>query len=56
MQPCAVSTYKADQEVGNISYNIGADSLMNIGKYIFGQDPDCGYPETVTITNLPDFM
>ena len=56
MQPCTISTFTADQEVGDISYNIGADSLLNVGKYIFGQDPDCGYPETITITGLPDFL
>lgn len=56
MQPCIVDTYTADQEVGDISYNIGADSLLNVGEYIFGEHPSCGYPETVTITGLPDFI
>ena len=51
-----VDSYTAIQEVGDIRYNIGGDSLINIGKYIFGEDPVCEYPETVTITNLPDFI
>ena len=42
--------------MGDISYNIGGDSLNNIGEYIFGEDPGCNYPETVTITGLPDFI
>ena len=56
MQPCIVDTYTADQAVGDLSYNIGADSLLNVGEYVFGEDPSCGYPETVTITGLPDFI
>ena len=51
-----VDTYSISQEVGDITYHIGADSLMNVGKYIFTEDPVCQYPETVTLTNLPSFV
>ena len=56
MQPCIVNTYIDTQQVGNISYNIGAPSMLDIGKYIFDEDPVCNYPETVTLTNLPVFV
>ena len=56
MQPCIVDTYTADKEVEDISYNIGADSLLNVGHYIFKEDPGCDYPNTITITGLPDFV
>ena len=56
MQPCIVNTYTDTQQVGNISYNIGAPSMLDIGKYIFDEDPVCNYPETVTLTNLPTFI
>jgi len=56
MQPCTVSTYTAGQKVGDISYNIGANELLNVGEYAFNEDPSCGYPETVTITGLPEFI
>lgn len=38
-----------------INYNIGAPDLTD-GLYVFDEDPICNYPETVTVTNLPDFM
>ena len=56
MQPCTVETYTANQVVGLISYNIGEESLVNVGVYNFLEDPGCDYPETVTLTNLPDFV
>jgi len=56
MEPCLVSTYLATKEVGDISYNIGADGLVNIGLYEFTEDPVCQYPETVTFVDLPDWI
>ena len=54
MQPCIVNTYTDTQQVGDITYNIGAPGLFNVGAYIFDEDPVCNYPETVTITpDLP---
>lgn len=35
VNPCIVNTYTDAQRVGDISYNIGAPSLINVGKYIF---------------------
>ena len=42
-------------EVGDISYTIGAQGLLNVGEYIFEEDPVCNYEEIVTLTNLPAF-
>ena len=56
MQPCLVNTYTATKEVGDISYNIGANALVNIGTYAFTEDPVCQYPETVTLTDLPNWI
>ena len=56
MEPCIVNSYSDTLQVGNISYNIGAPSLINVGQYIFDEDPICNYPETVTITGLPEFI
>ena len=56
MQPCLVDSYEATQEVGDITYSIGAEGLLNVGQYIFTEDPVCQYPETVTLTDLPTFI
>ena len=56
IEPCLVSTYLATQEVTDISYNIGALEKLNVGSYLFSEDPVCGYPETMTLTNLPNFV
>ena len=56
IDPCIVNTYTATQLVGDISYNIGADSLIGVGPYSFDEDPICNYPETVTLTDLPAFV
>lgn len=47
-----MSTYVDTLQVGTIVYNIGQPDLT-AGDYIFDENPQCGYPETVTITNLP---
>ena len=56
IEPCLVSTYLPILEVTDISYNIGAPEILGVGSYIFDEDPVCGYPETVTLTNLPIFV
>ena len=56
IEPCLVSTYLPTLEVTDISYNIGAPEILGVGSYIFVEDPVCGYPETVTLTNLPIFV
>ena len=56
IEPCLVSTYLSTLEVTDISYNIGAPEILGVGSYIFVEDPVCGYPETVTLTNLPIFV
>ena len=54
IDPCKVQTYTATTKVTSITYNIGAPSLI-AGRYVFDESPLCGYPETVTVTNLPSF-
>ena len=40
----------------DIFYNLGESALLNVSPYAFEQVPAiCGYPETVTVTNLPAF-
>ena len=56
IEPCIVSTYLATLEVADISYNIGASELANVSPYVFDEDPLCGYPETVTLSDLPVFV
>ena len=56
IEPCIVNTYLATLEVADISYNIGASELTNVSPYVFDEDPVCGYPETVTLTDLPVFV
>ena len=43
-------------KITDISYNVGDSDLIAIGEYAFGQSPNCEYPETITLTNLPSFM
>ena len=52
VEPCMVSSYIDTTAVTSITYNIGALDLTD-GLYVFDEDPVCGYPETVTVTNLP---
>ena len=56
IEPCLVSTYTATLEVADISYNIGAPDLLNVSPYVFDENPECNYPELVTLTNLPVFV
>ena len=56
VESCIVSDYTATQKVPGINYNVGASSLIKIGQYVFDEDANCNYPETVTVTNLPDFI
>ena len=56
IQPCIVNPYSDTKRVGDITYNIGAAALVNIGNYIFDEDPVCNYPETVILTDLPAFI
>ena len=53
---CIVNTYTATQKVGDLRYNVGAASLLNVGAYKFDESPVCNYPETVTLTSLPVFV
>ena len=56
IEPCLVITYLATQKVGDITSNVGAASLLNVGAYKFDESPVCNYPETVTLTSLPVFV
>ena len=50
-----MNSYSAGKKVTTIIYNIGAPNLTD-GSYFFEEDPACNYPETVTLTNLPNFV
>ena len=56
VEPCIVSFYTATIEVADIYYNIGNTALKNVSPYTFDESPECNYPETVTLTNLPTFV
>ena len=56
IEPCIVNTYLATLEVEDISYNVGGLDLMNVGPYVFDEEPVCNYPETVNLTDLPVFV
>ena len=54
IEPCLVNTYTDTTTITRIVYNIGAKDFTD-GLYVFDEDPVCNYPETVTLTNLPNF-
>ena len=54
IEPCLVSSYDATTQVSVIVYNVNQETLTD-GYYVFDETPVCNYPETVTVTNLPDF-
>ena len=54
IEPCVVNTYSDTLKVTLIEYFIGDPTLVD-GKYMFEQDPFCGYDETVTVSNVPAF-
>ena len=56
VNPCSFQDYVATAWVVDLHYNIGATALTS-GNYEFDEQPlSCGYPETVTLTNLPAFV
>ena len=42
--------------MNEIRYSIGSPAMPNVSPYTFDEEPLCGYPETVTLTNLPSFL
>ena len=56
VQPCTVNDFVDTVKITDISYNVGDSDLIAIGEYASGQSPNCEYPETITLTNLPSFM
>ena len=54
--PCVLLQYVDTLRVGEIRYAIGGSTMPNVGHYTFEEEPFCGYPETVTLTNLPTFL
>ena len=53
MLPCQIMDYVATLKVTEIRYAIGEPALVQVSPYTFDEVPFCGYPETVTLTNLP---
>ena len=56
MLPCQIVEYVATLKVTDIRYAISEPALLQVGSYSFDEVPLCGYPETVTLTNLPLFV
>ena len=54
MEPCLITSYDATTQVTVIVYNVNQATLTD-GNYVFDETPFCGYPETVTVTDLPTF-
>ena len=54
VEPCVVTDYQSTLTVASLSYFIRDVSLTD-GPYAYEQIPACGYPETITVTNLPAF-
>ena len=55
IEPCRITDYVDTVRVIELRYNIGALDLTD-GFYQFDEVPFCGYPETVTLQNLPAFV
>lgn len=54
MEPCIIVDYFDSITVPTLTYFIG-DTTLTDGFYEFTQDLACGYPETITVSNLPSF-
>ena len=54
VNPCIVDTYEASLKVIEILYNVGLPE-KNDGNYEFAQSPNCKYPQSVTVSNLPSW-
>ena len=55
IEECIIASYDATQVIPTMTYIIGDPDLTSI-QYQFEETPVCGYPETVTVTNLPVFV
>ena len=55
VEPCRITDYVDTIRVVELRYNIGAVDLTD-GIYKFDEVPFCGYPETVTLRDLPAFV
>ena len=55
VNPCQVTDYSLTSAIASIEYEVGSPGLTD-GYYVFDESPACNYQETVTVTNLPDFM
>ena len=56
VEACMVTSFKDTLTVATITYVLGSSTLVNISPYEFTELPDCGYPKTVSLTNLPAFV
>ena len=50
-----VDAFDASDVIETMSYSNGNPTPAT-ASYSFVQTPDCGYPETVTVIDLPGFM
>ena len=56
VEACIVTSFKDTLTVATITYALGSPTLANVSSYEFTEFPDCGYPKTVSLTNLPAFV
>ena len=54
IEECIIQSYDATAIISDQIYIIGDPDLLS-QIYLFDETPVCNYPETVTVTNLPDF-
>ena len=54
MEPCKISSFTGIPIVTDVFYTVGQPDLKS-GKYGFVQDPNCLYPQTLSITGMPTF-
>lgn len=55
VEPCRIDAYEAVLVAGPITYRVGEPAVTD-GAYSFLQTPACGYPESLTVTDLPAWV
>ena len=55
IQACIITAYELQDAIPNLEYTIG-DPGFESTSYLFRETPECSYPESVTLTDLPFFL
>ena len=56
VEPCVVDSYDILMRANPITNNVRATGITGASPFSFVQSPNCGYTETVEVTNLPVFL